>query len=270
MRMKPFAQNAVSKPETLRLPGFVLNLGVHPAGSALPEHTHDDPTICYVVRGRFTEHWRGSDADCGSETLKLTPAGDPHSNRFIAGETRGLRVDVDRARFSESPAIFRALDERLSSRAGSAGMIARRLVCEVTSRDESALVAAEALALELLVELSREAEPRISRHPPRWLLEADELVHASYTTRISVTEIARTVGVAPATLARAYRRAFDCTIGERIRALRVEHAARALLESSEPLSAVALNAGFYDQPHFTNVFRRLVGVTPAEYRTRLG
>ena len=73
-------------------------------------------------------------------------------------------------------------------------------------------------------------------------------------------------GVAPATLARSYRSAFRITVGERIRQLRIERAVRDLLESEEPLSSVALRAGFYDQSHFTNLFRRRFGVTPAQYR----
>lgn len=254
---------------TVKLPGFVLNLGVHSPGSLLPQHMHEDPTICYVLRGGFTEHWRGSAADCVSETLKLTPAGELHWNRFSNLETRGLRVDVDRAHFADSSSIFRVLDERMHTRASAAGDIARRLVYELASDDDTALVAAEGLALELLVELSREPVPRMTR-PPRWLLEADELIHEVYATRFSIGDIARTVGVQPATLARTYRRTFGCTVGERIRRLRVNHAAGSLVGTREPLSAIALDAGFYDQPHFTNIFRRYVGATPADYRARLG
>jgi AraC-like DNA-binding protein len=35
------------------------------------------------------------------------------------------------------------------------------------------------------------------------------------------------------------------------------------------LSEIALRAGFYDQSHFTNVFRRTLGVTPSAYRAGL-
>jgi AraC family transcriptional regulator len=263
----------LAKPEsqrTVRLPGFVFTLGVHPAGSVLPRHSHDDPTICYVLRGRFTEHSRGDAADCESETLKVTPAGEPHWNRFREAETRGLRIDVDRARFADSPSIFRLLDERVYSKGGVAGALAKRLVYELSSNDDAGLIAAEGLALELLAELGRVGAPRAMRGRPHWLFVADELIHEAYATRSDIADIARTVGVHPATLARGYRNTFGCTVGERIRRLRVEHAARALLETTEPLSEVALGAGFYDQSHFTNVFRRYLGVTPGEYRARLG
>lgn len=260
----------VRQSRVVRLPGFVFNLGVHPAGSVLPEHVHDDPTICYVLRGRFTEHSRGDTKDCESETLKVTPAGEPHWNRFDNADTRGLRIDVDRGRFAASPSIFRVLDERLYSKGGTSGELARRLVYELSSDDDAGLIAAEGLALELLAELSREPEPRATSRPPHWLFVADELIHEAYARRFAIGDIAQAVGVHPATLARGYRKAFGCTVGERIRRLRVDHAARALLETTEPLSEVALEAGFYDQSHFTNLFRRYIGVTPAEYRARIG
>lgn len=254
---------------TLRVPGFTLMLGQHARGSSLPLHDHDDPTICFVVRGGFTEYSGGEASDCGPDTLKVMPAGEPHWNRFGSDETRGLRIDVDRSRFADVPAIHRALDERHRLAGGRVAGLARRLVAEMTASDETVAVAAEALALELVVELARAGRPGRRAGAPRWLLDAEELIRGRYPTRLSVAEIARTVQVHPATLSRGYRERFGCTIGERIRSLRVEHAAGELVRTSRPLSDIALAAGFYDQSHFTNVFRRSVGITPGAYRTRL-
>lgn len=249
------------------MPGFVLTMGVHPAGSALPRHTHNDPTICYVLHGGFTEYSPGQAADCGVSTLKVTPAGDPHWNRFGTDLTRGLRIDVHRDRFVEVPALFRALDERRHQTGGRGGALAHRLVTELTAADAAGPIAAEGLALELVAELARTAVSPRGRETPAWLRQADEVIHERYRTEMTVGDIAAVVGVHPATLSRAYRRRYGCTVGERIRALRVEHAARALRESMAPLSEIAFRAGFYDQSHFTNVFRRHLGVTPGMYRT---
>lgn len=253
---------------TIRFPGLVLTVGTHAAGSMLARHAHDDPTLCYVLRGRFTEYARGLAADCGAETLKITPAGEPHWNRFGPAETRGLRLDVDRARFADTPSIFRMLDERLQIRGGPAGTLVRRIVGELESEDDAARLVAEGLLLELLAEISRDSEARPELRPPRWLHEADALVHETFALRFSLSDVAASVGVHPATLARAYRRTFRCSVGEKVRRLRVEHAARELVETSEPLTEIALRAGFYDQSHFTNVFRRYLGVTPARYRAQ--
>jgi AraC family transcriptional regulator len=262
-------QLTTQKLQTVQVPGFVLRLGAHPGGTELARHTHDDPTICYVLRGGFTEYSRGEAADCGVATLKLMPAGEPHSNRFGTEETQGLRIEVDRSRFTEVPAIHRVLDQRMRASGGRGSALAHRIVGELSSTDTAGPIAAEGLALELLAELARVATPKGEPRTPAWLIRAEEQIRERYRTSLSVGEIAREVGVNPATLARGYRRHFGCTVGERIRALRVRQAARELTETSEPLSEIAFRAGFYDLSHFTNVFRRTLGVTPSAYRAGL-
>ena len=251
---------------TVQVPGFLLRLGAHPGGSEITRHHHDDPTICYVLSGGFTEYSGGEAADCGATTWKVMPAGEPHSNRFGGAETRGLRIEVDRSRFADVPEISRALDERRHTSGGRVAGLARRMMCELSASDTAGPIAAEGLALELVAELARVREPRQERNPPAWLVAAEQLLRVRFRIGRSVGEIAREVGVNPATLARAYRKRFGCSVGERIRGLRVEHAARELTETADPLSEIALRAGFYDQSHFTNVFRRALGVTPAAYR----
>lgn len=250
----------------MSVPGFSLYRGMHPQGTELPRHTHDDPTVCYVLRGRFTEYVAGEAVDCLSDSLKVTPAGEAHWNRFAAKETHGLRIDVDRSRFVDSRPIHRLLDERIHVSGVHAGGIVNRLLAELDAGDESAAIAVEGLLLELLAVLAREAPPAGSAALAPWLRQADEMIRELYASSIALSAVARAVGVAPATLARSYRSAFRITVGERIRQLRLERAVRELLESEEPLSSIALRAGFYDQSHFTNLFRRRFGITPAQYR----
>lgn len=268
--MNPQTTTHPPRGQTLVVPGFVLHLGVHPAGSALPRHVHEDPTICCVLRGGFTEYSSGRSDGCGPATLKVMPAGEPHWDRFGSQETRGVRLDVDRTRFAEEPALYRALGERHHQTHRRAGELVRRLAVEMGSSDTARAVAVEALALEVVVDLARSGPSREGRGVPRWLLDAESIVRAQYRSRLSVGAIAREVAIHPATLSRAYRRRLGHTIGEHIRRLRIEHAARELLETGDPPSAIALRAGFYDQSHFTNVFRRMLGITPAAYRTRAG
>ena len=67
--------------------------------------------------------------------------------------------------------------------------------------------------------------------------------------------------------AREFRRYYHCTLGEYLRQLRIETACGELSNSEEPLSVIAANAGFYDQSHFSNTFRRYTGMTPTQYRS---
>jgi transcriptional regulator GlxA family with amidase domain len=59
-------------------------------------------------------------------------------------------------------------------------------------------------------------------------------------------------------------------VGESLQELaarvRVERAARLLRESDEPLSAIAIEAGFCDQSHMNRTFRRVLGRLPTAVR----
>jgi AraC family transcriptional regulator len=74
------------------------------------------------------------------------------------------------------------------------------------------------------------------------------------------------VGVHPVTLARGFRRAYGCSVGAYLRRLRVARAAQRLAETDDALAEIALEAGFADQSHFSNLFRRETGVSPSAFR----
>lgn len=251
---------------TIRLPGFTLTSGVHDARATLPRHHHQHPTLCYVMRGGFTEYSRGHAMTCTANTLKLTPAGDEHWNHFQSVQTHGLLVEVEPSRFEEIRSIADLLDDRVHLRGGVAADVARRLVLELAEGDDAALVAAEGLLLELLASLARTDTATNRGASPKWLAEANEIVHDRFTSHISLSELAALVGVHPVTLARWFRRGYGCTVGQRLRRLRIEKAAQELLETDHSLGEIALDAGFADQSHFCNVFRREMRTTPGRYR----
>jgi AraC family transcriptional regulator len=101
---------------------------------------------------------------------------------------------------------------------------------------------------------------------PQWLEQARERIHADLAARPSLTGLAESVGVHPVTLARAFRRAFGCTVGEYVRTLRIERATRQLAETDLPLAVIALAEGFSDQSHFSNLFRQHNGLSPFQFR----
>ena len=259
----------IEAPKSVHVPGFTFTLGIHPPGTKIPRHTHSTPTICYVLRGRFREHCAGSVAECEPEMLKVMPAEETHWNTFAQTETQGLRIEVEREQFSHSPGILKLLDTQRLFRRPAAGELARQIIMELRSGGPTSLIAAEGLALQMIAELAREAEPRETGAEPPWLVVAEDLIRESVNRPFTIAEIAQAAGVSATTLARVYRRRYGCTIGERIRKLRIEAAARALVETDATLSVVALSAGFYDQSHFSNVFRKHMGLTPSDYRARL-
>lgn len=246
--------------------GFTVTEGVHKDGTELPWHHHDTPTICFVIKGAFTEAWHGGSIRCTSSTLKVTPAGERHCDHFNRGDVRGLLIEPDDTVVAAIRPYSAVLDERVSFHGGLISGIAWRIYDEMRRMDSAAPLATEGLLLELVASASRLREPNGSSGRPRWLDDTRERIHEQLAARPSLAGLAGAGGVHPVTLARAFRRAFGCTVGEYVRSVRIERAARQLAETDLSLAEIALAAGFSDQSHFSNLFRRRTGLSPSRFR----
>jgi AraC family transcriptional regulator len=93
-------------------------------------------------------------------------------------------------------------------------------------------------------------------------------MEANLGVRIYLDNLARVAGVSRYHFARQFRlRTGESPMGLLLR-LRIERAKTLLEQNGSMMSEVAATLGFGDQTHFTRQFRRLVGVTPTEYRNQ--
>src|SRR5205814_1582211 len=143
--------------------------------------------------------------------------------------------------------------------------LAVRVHHELRAPDAASLLAVEGLALEMLAEVLR-ARARDADRKPRWLDRAWQYLEARFAEPLTLAAVAQEVGVHPFHLARQFRRHFRCTVGERVRQLRVAYACRRLKVCDTPLVQIALAAGFAHQSHFARVFKSHTGMTPASFR----
>ena len=135
--------------------------------------------------------------------------------------------------------------------------------------DSVSELAIEGLVLEMLARASRRSsEAKTSTTHPQWLSHAVDFIRENYAQPVSLSQIAATVGVHVAYLAEVFRKHHGCSIGQYIRRLRLDYAARQVMFSEESLADISIDAGFYDQSHFTKFFKRYAGMTPAEMRAR--
>lgn len=84
-----------------------------------------------------------------------------------------------------------------------------------------------------------------------------------------VHHLGELVGLHPATLRRNFRRRYGGTPVEFRLRMRLNRAAWLLWSSpSRPIATIGAEVGFVDESYFFRTFRRVVGLTPAQYRAR--
>lgn len=252
--------------KTLDSPTFRLREALYDPGREIPPHHHPWARLCLVIEGGYHEDWGRTSVRCGPASLVFHPPGDAYGGRISEAGSRCLTIAISPAAFSDAANALPSLNRLRVSRRATPSWLAYRLRRELELSDDLFSTSIENAVLALLTDLAD--RPALEAHgtPPRWLERLKEMVHDEFARSHTLDTLARTAGVHRVHLARAFRRHYGCTVGEYIRQLRVEFACHRLRASEAPLSEIAFDAGFADQSHFTNTFRRLVGVTPGAFQ----
>ena len=153
------------------------------------------------------------------------------------------------------------LDHAAESHRGPLSQIASRMFAEFRARDGVSSLMIEGLALEFATRVMRARDAAMTVRAPTWLADVVEVLHARAADDIRLDDLARVAGVHPAHLNRVFRTRHGCSVGEYLRRLRVDLAARELAASQRPIADIASALGFADQSHFSRVFARLTGLT---------
>lgn len=113
---------------------------------------------------------------------------------------------------------------------------------------------------------SARARERLS---PSNLRKADAFLRSKAAEDPSLEEIAAVTGLSPYHFLRAFKTETGRTPFQYLQDLRIEMACGLLAATDLPIAHVALDVGFKSQSHFSTVFRRTTGTTPARWRAEL-
>lgn len=252
--------------KTRQIAGLRLAEVSYPAGYRTPEHSHHLPQLCLVRQGIFTEVYDRKRREVRPLSLITRPAGESHVQRFQQSDVHCLIIEVEsgwRERMREHQV---SLERSAVFHGGLSVWLATRLYKEFQLADVASSLAIEGLALEVMADLSRRLPKALGRKPPKSLEQTRELLHTHFSESLTLAEIAGSVGIHPVHLARIFRRYHHCTIGEYVRKLRIESACHEISTTDCQLALIASRNGFYDQSHFSRAFKRMMGITPGQYR----
>jgi AraC-like DNA-binding protein len=110
---------------------------------------------------------------------------------------------------------------------------------------------------------------RLRQHDLNCLEAARQMINKYYYRQLSITDIARKVGLSNTKLKDGFREVFGIPLYSYVIRVRMEHAKNLLEETDNSVFAVAIAAGYKTSSSFILAFRTMFGVTPGQYRMGL-
>lgn len=234
--------------------------------SRLRRHAHARPHFCVVLEGQYDETLPHGTERRGPGAVIFLPADCPHAERHYT-EGRHLIVELDEALIDQAVEEFGLpSDPQPIDRSATVAIVWR--IQEELRHDRASAIMLEGLALELVAAGARSARLTMGGSSPQWLQGVEHILESRFAEPLTIQLIAKSVGLHPTHLARAFRTRTGETPGAALRRIRLRAAAAALSDTDLPIAAIAANAGFSDHSHLTRLFRRYMGISPSCFRRR--
>jgi len=154
--------------------------------------------------------------------------------------------------------------------------LAQLLQIEVEKGSPTTSIFGETIGNSLILYLAQHYSTAVPRQEPcrgglpgLRLKRVRDYIEANLSRNIHLDELAETAGLSLFHFATLFKQSTGASPHQYILHRRLGRAKELLRKPEMTLSQVSLEAGFADQSHFTNVFRRLVGVPPSKYRSSL-
>jgi transcriptional regulator GlxA family with amidase domain len=100
------------------------------------------------------------------------------------------------------------------------------------------------------------------------VVRVQHLLHAKYGEKLTLATMVKRAHVSERTLLRRFQHATGHSPAEYLQRVRVERARELLENSTEGFDQIAWRLGYEDPGAFRRVFRRVMGISPGEYRRR--
>jgi AraC-like DNA-binding protein len=117
----------------------------------------------------------------------------------------------------------------------------------------------------LMRNLSQEYE---TANPLSEMKNVIDYIFVHYQEKISLDTLASLVFLSQRQFERRFQELFYLSPSDFILKVRIDRAIRFLIESDDSITQIALNCGFYDNSYFTRQFKKIMSMSPLQFRKK--
>jgi len=234
-----------------------------------PQYKHDDWTVYIPVYGSFHCTFNGKTDRILPGEVYVIPPDVP----FDRGVDQPLSVQFIRFRENEaSPWPFPIPTGKLQFRSPDRCEETLRMLREAA---ELPPTQQEAVVRHCLKDLLLQAGS-VSELPPKTepqkrdetLAAATEYLKSNFSKKISLSDLAKKIGISPSGLIKKFRKQLGITPQRYLSELRLQRAKDLLTNTALSVSQISEDTGFESVYYFSKFFKKETGDSPSEYRKK--
>jgi AraC-like DNA-binding protein len=117
--------------------------------------------------------------------------------------------------------------------------------------------------------VSNQVVVRQNHAEPPMIANARKFITEHYAEDLSLGQVAKAVNASPFYFCNMFKKITGVNFTDFLSRVRIEHAKNLLLNQNLRVSEIAFEVGFQSLTHFNRVFKKIIGQSPTEYRSRL-
>lgn len=248
-----------------------------------PDHCHNYYEIFYLFSGRCRFLLKDTVYHLEKGDLVLISPGDLHHSLYYPGISCDI-INICFKREFMNPEVLKPwlpadATDSLRSFMGSVpalyqedfhGLLSRML-SEYSEVDEYSRAFMVCFLQELLLLLMRhsvmnEKEPELLNSRDADILAATKYIYKNFRRPLTLEEVSGVASLSPTYFSKKFKQVTGIGFKEYLNYVRLKHAQTALLTTSNTITDIALEYGFNDSNYFKDLFKRVYGKSPREYR----
>lgn len=124
----------------------------------------------------------------------------------------------------------------------------------------------EALLMLMRYSVMNEEEPQFLNFRDADILLATKYIYKNYKKPLSLNEVSAQAALSPTYFSKKFKQVTGMGFKEYLNFVRLKHAQTALLTTSNTITDIALENGFNDSNYFKDLFKKVYGKSPREFR----
>lgn len=150
-------------------------------------------------------------------------------------------------------------------------LLLNRMLSECAGIDEYSQSFMSCYLQELLLILMRhsvmnEEEPELLNSRDADILVATKYIYHNYRSPLTLEEVSAQAALSPTYFSKKFKQVTGMGFKEYLNFVRLKHAQTALLTTNNTITDIALENGFNDSNYFKDLFKKVYGKSPREYR----